>query len=120
MGQKKEEKRNQWNGEHRNLGFGGEAGHQGCCGITSIVLLDEADRRVDQKQGDNPDEILPVWGLPLLNRTKNQNASIKQSITRRNGTIEEIHRKQSDAGVSDSDPSVGKGNGHDSGGLHHP
>ena len=51
------------------LGLGGEAGHERGGGIAGVVLLDEADRGVDEEQRDDPDEVLPVRRSPLHART---------------------------------------------------
>jgi hypothetical protein len=47
------------------LGLGGEAGHERGGGVAGVVLLDEADRGVDEEQRDDPDEVLPVRRSPL-------------------------------------------------------
>jgi hypothetical protein len=44
------------------LGFGCERVHEGLDGISSVAFLVETDGRVDEKQENDTDEILPVRG----------------------------------------------------------
>ncbi|WVZ73285.1 hypothetical protein U9M48_021611 [Paspalum notatum var. saurae] len=46
-----------------DLGLGREARHEGGGGVAGVVLLDEADGGVDEEEGDDADEVLPVGRL---------------------------------------------------------
>lgn len=45
-----------------NLGLGGKGVHESLDGVSGVTFLNETDSRVDQKQKDNTDEVLPIWG----------------------------------------------------------
>ena len=45
-----------------DLHLGGERVHERLDDVTSVPFLVETDGRVDEQQGDDTDEILPVWG----------------------------------------------------------
>lgn len=65
-----------------DLGFGRKTGHERGSGVAGIVLLDETDGGVDNKQGDDADKVLPIRRPPLMTQShKNiQKCSINYPI----------------------------------------
>ncbi|KAH0459457.1 hypothetical protein IEQ34_012271 [Dendrobium chrysotoxum] len=46
------------------LSFGSKLSHEGCSGITGVVLFDERNGGVNHKKGNNSNKVLPIWVLP--------------------------------------------------------
>jgi hypothetical protein len=68
-------------GRRNDLGFGRETGHERGGGVAGIVLLDETDGGIDDKQGDDADEVLPVRRLILIDGKIRQEEQNKTNVT---------------------------------------